>query len=195
MLLCCACAPASAQDFSVHGFADFRLAAAPDETSWSDGGLGKTRYGDGDTSAHFGAAAIVANWQFAPAWLAVADVRMQPHAGSAIALSEAFLRFRPVSTSPWRWSLKAGEFFAPISLENDGIGWTSLWTLTPSAIDSWVGEELRTLGGELRVEHRNDWGSIECAVAAFRGNHPAAEIIPSRGSALADWVSRFGRLL
>jgi hypothetical protein len=31
--------------------------------------------------------------------------------------------------------VKGGAFFAPISLENDGIGWTSTWTLTRSAIE------------------------------------------------------------
>ena len=46
------------------------------------------------------------------------------------------------------WSVKAGAFFPTISLENDDLGWTSPYTLTPSAINSWIGEELRTIGSE-----------------------------------------------
>src|SRR5262249_5141994 len=142
LVLLCACSPACAQDFSLHGFADARLIVSPDETSWVDGGLGKARYGDGNEGARIGAAAGVAGWQIDAAWLAVADLRYQAALGPALSLTEAYVRLRPVSTSRWRWSIKAGEFFAPVSLENEGIGWTSLWTLTPSAIDSWVGDEL-----------------------------------------------------
>lgn len=195
LVLCCTCAPACAQDFSVHGFADARLVAAADETSWVEGGLGKARYGDGSDGARIGAAAVVADWQIAPAWLAVADLRYQPNLGSAIALTEAYVRLRPVSTSRWRWSIKAGEFFAPISLENEGIAWTSLWTLTPSAIDSWVGDELRTFGGEVRLEQRGEGGSIEGALALIGANDPAGEIIAARGWSLDDFVSGAGSRL
>ncbi len=195
LVLCGALAPVHAQDFAVHGFADFRVASAPDETAWMQGGLGKTRYGSGQDGAHVGAAALVASWQLAPEWRAVADVRYQPQEGSNVVLTEAFVRFRPVSTSAWRWSLKLGEFFPPISLENEGIGWTSLWTLTPSAINSWVGEEMRTVGGEFRVEHRGDADTLEGAVALVGANDPLGEIIASRGWSLDDVVSGFGSRL
>ncbi len=195
LALCFGQAMAYAQDFSVHGFADVRLAAAADETASVNGGLGKTRYGNGADGAHFGGAAVVAAWQFAPEWRALADVRYQPQNGSSVSLAEAFVRYRPVSTSAWRWSVKAGEFFAPISLENEGIGWTSLWTLTPSAIDTWVGEEMRSVGGEVRLEHRDDANTIEGAVALVGGNDPLGEIISARGWSLDDIVNGFGSRL
>ena len=44
--------------------------------------------------------------------------------------------------------MKAGAFFPTISLENDDIGWTSPYTLSASAINTWIGEELRTIGTE-----------------------------------------------
>ncbi len=179
--------PVRAQDFQVHGYADLRLVSAADETSWSNGGLGKTRYGNNDDGAHFGGGALAATWQMSPALLGVADVRYQPQDHSSTSLVEAFVRFRPVSTDAWRWSLKAGEFFAPVSLENDGVGWTSLWTVTPSAIDSWVGEELRTIGGEFRVEHRGDQNTLEAAVALVTSNDPAGEILAAAAGIWATW--------
>jgi hypothetical protein len=138
---------------------------------------------------------VVATWQFAPEWLALADVRYQSQDDSTVSVTEAFVRYRPVSTSAWRWSLRAGEFFVPISLENEGIGWTSLWTLTPSAIDSWVGEELRAFGGEFRIEHRGETNTLEAAVALFGRNDPAGEILASRGWSLDDIVSGAGSRL
>jgi len=197
-LLCVlACGPRLllAQDFSVQGFADFRLVATPEEAAWTRGGLGKTRYGDGDNAANVPTVALAAHWQATPALALVADVRYQPHYGSAVSLTDAFARFRPVSTDTWRWSFKLGEFFPPISLENDGIGWSSLWTLTSSALNTWVGEELRTFGGEMRVEHRGDTDTLEAAVALFGANDPAGEILAARGWALGDLVSGVGSRL
>jgi len=187
-------AAAQAQDFQIHGFADLRAVGASDDLTWTKGDLGKTRYG-GNDGLHFGAAALSARWQVTPALVAVADVRAESQDHSRISLIEAFARYRPVSTGAWRWSFKAGEFFPPISLENDGVGWTSLWTLTPSAINTWVGEELRTLGGEVRVEHRGDNSTLEFSGALFVANDPAGEILFARGWALDDLVSGVGSRL
>ena len=187
--------PLHAQDFSVHGYADVRLVGTPDETGWTRGGIGKTRYGDGDSTGQFAAAVLTARWQATPALVFAADARYQPRYGAALSLTEAFARYRPVSTDAWRWSLKFGEFFPPISLENDGIGWSSLWTLTPSAINTWVGEELRTFGSELRVEHRGEGSTVEAAIALFGANDPAGEILAARGWALGDLVSGIGSRL
>ena len=197
MLLVCIVAmlPAHAQDFQLHGYADLRLVAAADEVSFTRGGLGKTRYGGNNDGAHFAGGALTASWQITPALLGVADLRYQPPDHSTTSLIEAFMRYRPVSTDAWRWSFKAGEFFPPISLENEGVGWTSLWTLTPSAIDSWVGEELRTIGGEFRVEHRGDANTLEAAFALFSANDPAGEILAARGWSLSDRTSGIGSRL
>jgi len=184
--------PVQAQDVVVHGFADVRLVAAADQASWSRGGLGKTGYGSDHDGAHFGAGAIVAAWQISPAVLALVDVRYQ---SPDVAVAEAFVRLRPVSTSPLRWSIKAGEFFPMVSQENEGIGWTSLWTITPSSIDTWIGEELRVIGAEARAEYRGEGNTVELAVGLFQGNDPLGEILASRGWVLGDHVSGIGSRL
>lgn len=185
---------AQAQDFQVHGFADLRVVSSADDASWTHGALGKTRYGDGD-GLRFGAAALNFTWQASPALLLLADVRTQPQDHAHIGLVEAFARYRPVSTDAWRWSIKGGAFFAPISLENDAIAWTSLWTLTPSAINTWVGEELRTLGAEFRLEHRGERTTFEVAGALFAANDPVGEILYARGWAMGDLVYGLGTRL
>ncbi len=181
---------ALAQDFDLHGYLDVRAVVPANETSWTDGGLGKTRFGGGDAiDARFGGAALQGIWHFAPSWIAVADVQAQSDEHPSVDLLDAYLRFRPVSTTPWRWSAKLGAFFPPISLENDGVGWTSTWTLTPSAIDSWVGEELRTIGAEANVEYRGDASTLEAGAALFEHNDPAGELLAARGWSLSDLTS------
>ncbi|HTD28114.1 MAG TPA: hypothetical protein VK660_01865 [Xanthomonadaceae bacterium] len=181
---------ALAQDIDWHGYLDVRAVVPTDETSWTDGGLGKTRFGGGDgIDARFGGAALQGVWHFAPSWIAVADVQAQSDEHPSVDLLDAYLRFRPVSTTPFRWSFKVGAFFPPISLENDGVGWTSTWTLTPSAIDSWVGEELRTFGAEANVEYRGAASTLEAGAALFEHNDPAGELLAARGWSLSDLTS------
>lgn len=198
-LLTLACLPclAAAQDLQFHGYADVRVQHSfGDEISWVGGGLGKSRFGaDSDGALQFGGAALAARWQVTAELIAVADVQLHSQTSPRLGLLDAYLRYRPVSTTPWRWSLRAGAFFPPISLENDDVGWTSHWTLTPSAINSWVGEELRTLGAELRVEHRGTRGTLEFGVAMFRRNDPAGELLASRGWALGDVTSNINSRL
>lgn len=191
-LACVGMRCAAAQDFDAHGYLDCRLIARADERSWAGGGLGKTRFGGGGTTATCVQAAVVATAQLTPALLALADVQYQTTDKNAFSALEAYLRYRPVSTTPLRWSVKLGEFFMPVSLENDAIGWTSPWTLTPSAIDGWIGEELRTIGTEARIEWRGAAQTFEGVAALVRENDPAGELLAARGWALADLTSGIG---
>jgi hypothetical protein len=121
-------------------------------------------------------------------------VRAAQKQRSAVDLLEGYLRYRPVSTSAWRWSLRAGAFFPPVSLENTEVGWTSPWTLTPSAIDSWVGEEVRTIGAEGNIEWRSDVRTFSVSAAVFGFNEPAGVLLADRGWSLSDaFTGLFGR--
>jgi hypothetical protein len=190
MMVCLVCASTlvRAETPEIRAFVELRAVAPADERAWREGGLGKTRYGEDDDA--FGTnAAIAASWQATPALLASASAQFVPDQRHDVEVLEAWLRYRPVSTTPWRWSATGGMFFPPISLENDGVGWTSPWTLTPSAINSWVGEELRVFGGELRVEHRDEQGTWDVRAALFTRNDPAGELLATRGWAMGDLTS------
>ncbi len=113
-------------------------------------------------------------------------LRSDPDHGLAVDILEGYVRYRPISTNAWRWSVKAGAFFPAISLENTEVGWTSYWTLTPSAINSWIGDELRTIGGEGKVEWRSDARTFSITGAAFGFNDPAGVMIAHRGWTMND---------
>ncbi|MGN6320382.1 MAG: hypothetical protein ACTHNE_01530 [Dyella sp.] len=184
-----------AQDIDLHAYADERLVAAPDDTSWTRGGFGKARYGDGRTRLHFGGAAIYGSVQITPELLALGQLQYQTSGHSGFSLLEAWLRYRPVSTTPWRWSLRAGVFFPPVSLENEGVGWTSPWTISSSAINTWVGEELRAMGGEFQLERRSEANSWELRASLFRRDDAAGGVLASRGWSIGDLVSGIGSRL
>ena len=187
VLLCAVASPAAAQvDYGLSGYIDFRLVSPGDETSWLQGGLGKTRYGNGDSDFQFAAAIGQGYVQLTPEILAVGVLRVEPEQRTAVDALEGYIRYRPVSTSSWRWSVKGGAFFAPFSLENTEVGWSSYWTLTPSAINSWFGDELRTVGAEGTVDWRTSAGTLEWIAAGFGWNDPAGVMIADRGWAMDD---------
>ena len=181
--------PAAAQSVQLHGFVETRaIAFDGDDDRWLDGGHGKARTDarhDGVTS--YGV--LAAQWQATPELFLSAEAQYVPEARRPLDLIDASLRWRPVSTTPFRTSLRAGMFFPPVSLENDAVGWTSPWTLTPSAINTWVGEELRTLGLEGRIEHRGERGTFGAGLALFVQNDPAGELLATRGWARHDIVA------
>ncbi len=186
LLLAGAC---QAQDVSGVGYIDLRLVDSGGERAAIDGGPGKTRYGDDGTAFHLAEAALYGNLQLAEDLLVFADLRYEPSQRTAVDLLESYIRYRPVSLSPWRWSIKAGAFFPPVSEENTAPGWTSPWTLTPSAINSWVGEELRIIGTEAKIEWRGQSDRLEAEAAVFGWNDVAGVDLADRGWVMTDRVT------
>jgi hypothetical protein len=194
-MLCGACAsaqPASAQDFlstlspnvKFSFYGDFRIVAPSDQRSYLDGGLGKTHYGNDKKSGlglHFHQGIVQASGYVIPELTFVVDGRVSPEYGLGADLIEAWLRYRPAPSGPFSWSVKAGAFFPPGSLENGEIGWTSFWTLTPSAINSWVGNEIRIIGSEATLKWQDDTGILTAKGAFFTNNDPAGVMIADHG--------------
>jgi len=177
-----------AVDFTFEGYADLRFVAPPDETSFLDGGLGKLRYGpeDGSPQAHVGDIVFQGHAQITGELSSVVVLRSDPEHGLAADILEGYVRYRPVPANHWRWSAKVGAFFPAISLENTETGWTSYWTVTPSAINSWIGDELRTIGGEGKLEWRSDARNFSVTGAVFGFNDPAGVMIAHHGWTFDD---------
>ncbi len=185
--------PAAAADFQFEGYGDVRLVAPPSTESYLDGELGKLRYGSGDDNFQLGDLVGQGRVLITPELMATATARAEDDYGPALNLLEAYIRYRPVSTNEWRWSVKVGAFFPPMSLENEQVGWTSFWTITPSAINSWVGEELRIIGAEGTLEWRRESGTLTLAGAVFGDNDPAGVMIADRGWTFDDrYTGLFG---
>jgi len=180
-------------EFSFRGFIDLRAVSTSGAQGWLDRGLGKTRYGgssDGArTEAHVAEASLVALARLSWPLSAVAHLKFDEDARSAVDVVEAYFRYRPVATSRAGVAVRAGAFFPPVSLENHAIGWTSPYTLTWSAINSWVGEELRTLGVEATRYWKLEDHTIEISGALFGVNDPAGTLLAWRGWALHDRAS------
>lgn len=180
-------------DFKVHGIADFRYSHVDGSQSWMDQGLGKFRYGGneaGNDLFRVNEMALVMQARLHWAWTGSVTVKYSDQQTNPVDISEAVLFFRPVSTSAWRFSARLGAFIPPISMENTGIAWTSPYTLNSSAINSWVGEELKTIGGEAQISYQFLNGDkINLFGAGFGNNDTAGTLLAWRGWSLNDYVA------
>lgn len=179
---------------------DLRLIAADGRTSYLDGGLGKLRFDENHDGLQVGR--IRAAWS-----QPIGETLNLRLDGSlwdfgdfnAFDLTEAYLEFRPYPGAGWRSRIKLGAFHAPISLEHRAAGWTNPYLIDSSAINTWVGEELRTIGAEYSLEwlgtrsgHDFDAG-LEAAVYGY--NDPAGVLVATRGWALHDrQTTLFGKV-
>ncbi len=199
LLLCCAGAvaligaieglqQASAQEVS--GFIDLRASVADGQETWLRGGYGKSRYG-GETPDEFAGrleiadAALIWHPRFSENFGAMVHVEHQAGTDEDIDLIESYLSFR-APVGGFRVSGKAGVFFPQISLEHDDFGWSTYHTITPSAINTWIGEEIKVGGIEATVRHTLGPGDLSFTASAFGLDDTAGTVIAFRGWALHD---------
>jgi hypothetical protein len=179
---------------------DTRLVSSDADRSVMDGGLAPTRFDRDDPLLQLGRARLGLTQPLGEVWSAHVDASVYDDKGGALAgVSEAYLQFRPYPRAGYRLRVKAGGFYAPVSLENRASGWDSPYTISYSAIDSWLAVEVRTIGLEAnldwlgtRLGHSFDLG---VTAAVFGWNEGAGAVLAGTGFSLTDrQTPLFGRV-
>ena len=200
--LLCAMATAGAHATEWDASLDLRLVGADAPTSVPDGGLGVLRYGDNRDGLQLGRARLAVSQDFGELLTFKADASAWgQHDRNPIDFTEAYLQLHPYPWGDWRARVKLGAFYAPMSLENRADGWESPYTLSSSAMDSWVAQELRTIGAELKLEwlgtHSGHDFDVTAAFGVYGWNEAAGAAIANSGFTITDWqgtlLGRVGR--
>jgi hypothetical protein len=190
LLLAAAAAPAAAAEHEVSGLVDLRLFAADAGRVWLDAGLDKSRFGEDDEPARLGAVLVDYTGRFTPIFGAEVTLAAYDGLDEPIDVLEAYVELRPVPRSASRWRGRLGWFYPPVSLENVDVAWSSPYTLSFSAINTWIGEEVRSLGAELEWtllgRLRDSPHDLSAVAGAIGYNDPAGALISWRGWALHD---------
>jgi hypothetical protein len=85
-----------------------------------------------------------------------------------------------------RVRLRGGAFFLPTSRENVDALWESAYTLTSSALNTWMGEELRPIG----IDAAYSRGRGTFGATVYRGNDTFGTLPAVRGWRLSDhWIT------
>jgi hypothetical protein len=172
---------------NLHVVADLRLVLTDGEPSWVDGGFGRARFGGNEDFRVVPASAQIA-WRGPIAWtlsgtlaIAAQDGQDQP-----VDLIQSYLTWRPVPKGATRLSARAGLYWPEISLEHEGPAWQVSDMITPSAINSWVGEEVKVVGLEGSASHPVGSGRVSATLGVFGFNDTAGTLLSFRGWALHD---------
>jgi hypothetical protein len=168
------------------------VAAATDLNAWTEGGFSKLRYSE-DGAEAFRLFAEYAG-RITPTLRARVVVDYVDDASEGLGVTEAHVDWRPIPRSPNQQQLRFGAFYPSFSLENGDRGWQSPFTYSYSAINTWLGEEIRPVGAEWSLRRRFDGfhsnHEVKFFAAGFYGNDPAGTLLFWRGWSLHDRQSR-----
>jgi hypothetical protein len=175
---------------------DLRFAHTGETRSFMDGSLGKTRYGSDESGGsrsllRLSQLSFIADARFSENLGAYAQLNFDSEpdrgdAGERVDLVEAFLRLRFGLGEQNEIRGRGGLFIPPLSLEHPGTAWTTVYTITPSVINGWVGEEIRSLGGEISFVRTGLENEVSLSGAGFGWNDPNGSLLAYRGWASHD---------
>ncbi|HKE43465.1 MAG TPA: hypothetical protein VKB41_02890 [Steroidobacteraceae bacterium] len=205
--LCCVLAPRALAQYDVEpenpvwlrALLDLRVVRGGAAPSWTDSGPGKTRFGGRNTDAGFERVTRFALGQLAIEmgaalpWGLRAQVQfnIQPDIADDYDpwVVEALVRKEWGNPSDG-WGVQTGLMTLPFSLEHTGPAWTPEYSISASALNSWLWEEVSLTGLEGEWWHQGESGPrIGIVVGAGYGADQMGRLIASRGWALGDGVS------
>lgn len=169
---------------------DARLVAVDSEKGWLGGGFGKLRSGSGDgrkVQPQLGNVNLI--WQPQFTWTLSATIvgSLQGGERTQAGLSQAYLSYRPMrSSSGTSLTARAGLMWPPVSLEHEGADWHVADSITPSAINSWIAEEVRPVAAEGTLSTSLGQSKLKATAALFAANDTAGTLLTFRGWALHD---------
>jgi hypothetical protein len=192
---------------SIRALADLRVARGSEVPSWQEKGFGKIRYGGVTTTdGSFARVTRFAISQFAlePSgdlpwglrlhaqvnWEGDIDDRGNTSPDhDVVRLIEGFVR-KEWGGAASGYSVLAGVSNPQFSLENIGPAWTPRYTITPSALNTWLWEEGRVLGLQADWWHALNNGTDLSAFGGLGwGPDEQGTLLSRRGWVLSDWLA------
>jgi hypothetical protein len=172
---------------------DVRLAGGGPAPSWTDGGPGKMRYGgstgfDRVTRLALSQAALQVGASLPWDMRAQAQVNLEPDIAHGYHpwLIEAIVR-KEWGEERHGWGLQSGVMNVPFSLENVGPAWSPEFTISLSALDSWLWEDISLAGVEAEWWRTTHSGlRLDALVGAGYGGDQIGRLLALRGWVLGD---------
>ena len=160
-------------------------------------------YKDGDDwkeTSSFGLAKLhlALDWQASPrfgAYLhAVARAEPSRGGGEELGVVEAYLHGELDLGATSALRLRLGHFLLPTSRENVEVAWSSPYTLSFSALNTWIGEEMRLSGLLSEVAWplpRTAADELRLGASIYGGNDASGTLLAWRGWGMGDRITAF----
>ncbi|MEM7586586.1 MAG: hypothetical protein AAF560_24570 [Acidobacteriota bacterium] len=197
-------ATSDASELTVNGYVSVRGSQVESQPSWREGGFGRLDLGadrpDDSSTDAIGQLHLTLDWQPSPFFGAYVHVmgRAEPNRveGSEVGVIEALLHASIPLGDRKSLALQLGHFILPTSRENTEFAWASPYTLTFSALNTWIGEEVRLTG--LLSEYRlafGDQSELRFGASVFGGNDTNGALLAWRGWAMGDRLTAYDEVL
>ncbi|CAH9066681.1 hypothetical protein PSECIP111951_03862 [Pseudoalteromonas holothuriae] len=186
----------AAQDISTHfkGAIDVSLTNPSNMKAWHQQGWGIARFDKGSNQLGVSRAVLSTRVDLSSAWSAHGVAQYVADPKDKFGLTEAYAQYQPLAQG-YQFSARIGGFYPRMSLENPALGWASPYTYHYSALNAWLGEEVRTFGAEFELKRAarrfRSKHDISMIGAIFKGNDPAGTLIAWRGFVPHDRQSVF----
>jgi len=185
--------------FWARGLFDVRVARGGRTHAWTSRGLGKTRYGGRTTPqgservTRLSVAQLALEARATLPWDIIAHAQLNwypdSYADDRPLLIEAYFR---KEWGGWEkgWGVQTGVINPPFSLEHREPARTPQYTLTPSALNTWIWEEGRVVGIEGQWWQTLDNGmSLSILAGAGFGPDQMGHLLAVRGWILSDMLA------
>ena len=182
-------APIASAQFQ--GYVAARAVNASGPESWLDGGIGRLEAG-GNRDEFDAVAQLGLDWAPSKYFnLHASGVAREKGSGLIEAYADGRLIFGLDEVQ-----LRAGQFFLPTSRENKDALWTSPYSISFSALNTWIAQEVRPIGVDLEWRHTLERGDIlTTALTGFRGNDSMGALLGWRGWTVGNRLSTYDEVL
>lgn len=178
---------------------DIRLVGGGPAPSWTDRGLGKMRYGGSSTSDGFerstrlvlAQGALQVGTSLPWGIRGQAQVNIEPNIADGYDpwLVEAILR-KEWGGGEHGWGIQGGIMNIPFSMENVGPAWSPEYSISASALDSWLWEDINFAGVDGEWWHTTRSGvRLGALVGTGYGGDQIGRLLALRGWVLGDTIA------
>lgn len=183
----------SAVEFEFKGLVELNLGvvennknSTTDNDSFLTGNYGKFSADDGSTfSITQSALSLDIQWQSNFSAKIIGNAYLNgPKDG--IGITEAYVKYKGIPNSQGiRLESKAGFIYPKVSMENIATAWSTPYSLSPSTLNSWLGEEVKHLGLELSIAKigkiTNSDFDFQLKASMFKNNDSSGALLAWHG--------------
>ncbi len=181
--------------FRTYGFLTLREIYVKAQPSWSTGGFGRFDVGARNADAHktVNVDVLQLGIDWTPtSWLLLHTdgLARREQSGTVGRRAGLLQAYGELHTEKLRF--RGGLFWLPTSLENVDPLWNSRYTISNSALNSWIGQEVRPISVDLQFAP-NFYFSL--GATAFRGNDTMGSALASRGWTIGNRLSVYDEVI
>lgn len=176
------------------GYVELGARASSSENAWISGGTGALGKGNGATGEARVGFEFKNDSRLSGHLSLVGRASSADDLGRKLGILDAFFDYGDLAQDNFR--IRTGLGFSGSSFENVEDFWQTPYTLSLSALNSWIGEEFRPSGVTATKRLMQDSGaSMDLSATVYGGNDTSAALLAWRGFAVHDRLSVFGEAL